>query len=267
MGAILIINQILFELSNEERLRIFKALFNEKKKHSDLEQELNLPGSEISRHLKRLNESHLIRKSLNHQYSITNLGKIFYQLLDIFEVSIKLREFFNTHSISMIPMELMLQLGSLKTIEIGIKTIQNLELREELIKNAEKVIFITMDQIQSSIIPVIESNIQNNSMDIRILVDKSNLILEENNALDTLNQQNSLNSFINEDLANKSKVYDKNLEFSLLVTDKGAMLFLEKDGEIDYNQCLIDNNESFIEWTSELFDYYWLKGTQYKNEF
>ncbi len=253
----MIINQILFELSNEERLRIFKALFNEKKKHSDLEQELNLPGSEISRHLKRLNESHLIRKSLNHQYSITNLGKIFYQILDIFEVSIKLREFFNTHSISMIPMELMLQLGSLKTIEIGMKTIQNLELREELIRNAEKAIYITMDQIQSSIIPIIESNIQNNSMDIRILVDKSNINLEQNN----------LDFFKKEDLANNTNVYDKNLEFSLLITDKGAMLFLEKDGEIDYNQCLLDNNESFIDWTTELFEYYWSKGVQFRKEF
>ena len=45
------------------------------------------------------------------------------------------------------------------------------------------------------------------------------------------------------------------------------MLFLEKDGEIDYNQCLIDNNESFIEWTTELFEYYWLKGIQYRKDF
>jgi len=260
LGSILIINQILFELSNEERLRVFKALFNEKKKHSDLEQELSLPGSEISRHLKRLNESHLIRKSLNHQYSITNLGKIFYQLLDIFEVSIKLREFFNTHSITMIPLDLILQLGSIKTIELGTNTIQNLELYSDMIKNAESVIYITMHQVQNSIIPVFEKKIQNKSMDIRVLVDKTVLISSQNSGLETLNRQDPEDFFKKVDLLKPVKIYDNTLDFSLLITDKGAMLFLDKDGEIDYNQCLLDNNKSFIEWTTELFEYSWEKG-------
>ncbi len=260
----MIINQILFELSNEERLRVFKALFNEKKKHGDLEQELNLPGSEISRHLKRLNDSHLIRKSLNHQYSITNLGMIFYQILDIFEVSIKLREFFNTHSIAMIPLELIMQLGNLKTIEIGMKTIQNLELWGDLIKNAEKVIYITMDQVQNSIIPVFEKKIQDKSMDIRILVDNSMLKSSQNSGNESLNQKEQLEFFKKADLLKSVKIYDKTLEFSLLITDKGAMLFLDKEGEIDYNQCLLDNNESFIEWTTEFFEQYWKKGNNWK---
>ena len=50
------------------------------------------------------------------------------------------------------------------------------------------------------------------------------------------------------------------IKISLIVSDKGAILFLSKDGEIDYSQCLIDNRENFIKWTKELFEWYWKKG-------
>jgi hypothetical protein len=52
----------------------------------------------------------------------------------------------------------------------------------------------------------------------------------------------------------------KEVNISLIVSDKGAILFLKKDGEIDYRQCLIDNHEGFISWTKKLFEWYWNKG-------
>jgi predicted transcriptional regulator len=52
----------------------------------------------------------------------------------------------------------------------------------------------------------------------------------------------------------------KPIDFSLLVTDKGAILFLSKEGKIDYSECLFDENESFIEWSKELFNCFWKKG-------
>ena len=52
----------------------------------------------------------------------------------------------------------------------------------------------------------------------------------------------------------------KQTPLSILVTDKGAILFLNRDEKIDYSECLIDNHPSFIFWIKELFEWYWKKG-------
>jgi len=52
----------------------------------------------------------------------------------------------------------------------------------------------------------------------------------------------------------------KQIFLSLLVTDKGAILFLSREGKIDYSECLYDENEIFIKWAKELFDSYWKEG-------
>ncbi|MHA1297587.1 MAG: hypothetical protein ACTSPH_13405 [Promethearchaeota archaeon] len=50
------------------------------------------------------------------------------------------------------------------------------------------------------------------------------------------------------------------IELSLIVSEKGAIIFLSKDDEIDYNYCLIDNDKSFINLAIELLEWYWEKG-------
>ena len=49
------------------------------------------------------------------------------------------------------------------------------------------------------------------------------------------------------------------LDLSLLITDKGSILFLKKDNEIDYKESLYGFEESFINWTKSLFNWYWNK--------
>ncbi len=255
----MIINKIFFELSNEERYKVFRALFNENKRHIDLEKELNLPGSEVSRHLKRLKEEHLIRKAVNHQYSITNLGKIFYQILDIFEVSIKLREFFNTHSIEKIPPELIIKLGNLKTLEIGNKILQNIESWRALIRDADKYIYVIMDQFESSLIQVFEQKIQKKDTEIRVLLFE-NLVNSIQNKEEDDDNKNPLTIFKKIEGGKRVKMSNE-MDFSLIVTEKGAMLLLSKDKMIDYNECLIDTHNTFIEWTGELFEEYWKRSS------
>jgi len=63
------INDFFFEFSNEGRFEVFKSLYKGKKRHSQLEKELDIRGSEISRHLKRLIEKNLVKKTLENKYN------------------------------------------------------------------------------------------------------------------------------------------------------------------------------------------------------
>ncbi|MFW9818397.1 MAG: transcriptional regulator FilR1 domain-containing protein [Candidatus Thorarchaeota archaeon] len=248
------INDLFFECSNEGRFEVFKSLYKEKKRHSELEKDLDIRGSEISRHLKRLIEKNLVKKSMGNKYAITNIGKLFLFILELFEVSLKYELFFNTHNIDIFPLNLILQLGNLKSIKISCGTMQNIELWSEMIKNSEKFIFAISDQFQDSILPAVERKINNSSIDIRALVDKNVL---RSKGYEKLHDRHAFYQKIN--ISQNIRIL-KQIEIVLLVTDKGAILFLGKEGKIDYSECLIDENEIFIKWSKELFEWYWKKG-------
>ncbi|MDX1797196.1 MAG: transcriptional regulator FilR1 domain-containing protein [Candidatus Lokiarchaeia archaeon] len=253
------INDLFFEFSNEGRFEVFKSLYKGKKRHSQLEKDLDIRGSEISRHLKRLMEKNLIKKSTDSKYAITNIGKLFLDVLELFEVSLKFESFFNTHNIDIFPLNLILQLGNLKSIKISSGTMQNIELWADMIKNSEKYILAISDQFQDSILPAVERKINNISIDIRALVDKNVL---NSKGYEKLHDRHTFYQKIN--ITQNIRML-KQIEVSLLVTDKGAILFLGKEGKIDYSECLFDENEIFIEWSKELFEWYWKKGINIKS--
>lgn len=256
------LNEILFEFSNKERVNVLKKLYSEGKKHSELVKELNVPGSEISRHLKRLYEKNLIFKEINNKYKISNIGKIFIQMMDIFEVSLKYRNFLNSHEITSIPINLIFQLGKLKSVELSTKTMENMEIFENLVKDSEKFLYAITDQYQKSLLKEAENKMKNKSIKIRGLVDKN--LLKSYNIPDGWSKLfKDPVKFFKEILEN-IRILDE-INVSLVVSDKGAILFLSKDGQIDYSQCLIDNHENFINWTIELFEWYWEKGASLRS--
>lgn len=259
------VNELLFEFSNKERYNLLKNLYNGDKKHSELQQEINIPGSEISRHLKRLYQKNLITKDINNRYKITNIGKIFIRMIEVFEISLNHKEFLNSHEITSIPVHLIFQLGKLKDLDFGDRTMENMEIFENLVKDSKDFLYAITDQYQKSLLKEAERKMNEQGIDIRALIDKklvkSYRIPEEWAQLfkepDTFYKK--LKIFENIRLLDQ-------ITFSLVVSDKGAILFLNKGGEIDYSQCLIDNHKSFINWTKELFEWYWKKGKSYKRD-
>ena len=253
------INDFFFEFSNEGRFEVFKSLYKGKKRHSQLEKELDIRGSEISRHLKRLMEKNLVIKTLDNKYSITNIGKMFLGVLDIFEVSLKYENYFNNHNINNLPLSFILKLGNLKSIRLNSGTMQNIELWSDLIKNSKKYIMAISDQFQDSILPLVERKINDISFNIRALVDKNVLTSK---GYEKLQDRHAFYKKIN--ISENIRVL-RQIDFSLLVTDKGGIIFLNKEGKVDYSESLFDDNEFFIQWLSELFEWYWKEGTNIKS--
>jgi predicted transcriptional regulator len=230
----------------------------ESKKHGQLEKELNIRGSEISRHIKRLIRKNLVKKTIDNNYTVTNIGKIFLEVLELFETSLKFENFFNNHDISHLPINLILQLGNLKTLKIKKGTMQNIELWSNLIKNTESFIFAVSDQFQDSILPAVERKISNMGIDIRALVHEDVL---KSKGYEKLKDRHAFYEKVN--ITQNIRIL-KRIYFSLLVTDKGSILFLIKEGKVDYSECLFDENEIFVKWSNDLFDFYWKEGYSIK---
>ncbi|TXT67390.1 MAG: hypothetical protein BAJALOKI1v1_100003 [Promethearchaeota archaeon] len=252
-----------FEFSNQDRIDVFKSLYKSEKKHSEIEKELHISGSEVSRHLKRLREKSLVIKTREGKYTISNIGKIFYWILDLFEVSLKHKEYFNTHDITSIPLYLILQLGELHTLELSTKTLQNIELWSNLVKNSEQFIYAISDQFQTSLLPIVEQNVYNQDLEIRALIDKS--LLKSYNIPREWSEkfENPANFYKKLNIFENIRILEE-LHLSLVVSEKGGILFLSRDTTINYGQCLIDNHPSFVNWLKDLFMFYWNKGKSLK---
>ena len=156
---------------------------------------------------------------------------------------------------SFFPLNFILQLGNLKTIKINTGTMQNIEMWSEMIKKSEKFILAISDQFQDSILPAVERKISNKSIKIRALVDKNVLLSKGYEKLD------DRHAFYQKINISENIQMLKKILFSLLVTERGAILFLSREGKIDYSECLYDDNEMFIKWAKELFELYWKEGT------
>jgi len=250
------LNDLLIEFTNKGRYEVFKSIYKENKRHSELEKELDIPGSEISRNLKRLVNKNLISKTIDNEYKITSVGKILYEILNIFESTLNFEEFLNNHDISSIPIDLFLQLGKLKTVDVNNQTMKNIQKWSDLVKNSEKFILAISDQFQNSILPIVERKINNQSIKIKVLIEKAILM----DSVKVGKQFKDRHAFYDKiDVFQNVRVLS-HIGISLIASDKGAILFLSRDGKIDYSQCLVDNNEAFANWTREIFKWYWKKG-------
>lgn len=260
----MIISKLFFELSNEARYEIFRELNVNPHRHSELERKLNLPGPEITRHIKRLLKINLIKKNSNWTYFRTNFGKLINEALDFFEFNVMFRDFINSHDIDAIPSELLLNLGILKNCKFLTKTMENIELRSSIIKDAESFIWSISEQSVDTDYPMIQQKIITQNLEIRCILHES--------LLKKYVQTNEWESYVEgpkpeifQDLSKKMgvpncirKTDETNLV--LLITESKAILFLSNKKKIDYSECLYaENNEVFIKWAKKLFEYYWKK--------
>lgn len=254
------LNEFLIEFTNKGRYEVFKSIYKESKRHSELEKDIDIPGPEISRNLKRLINKRLISKTIDNKYEITSIGKIIYEVLNIFESTLKFEDFLNNHDISSIPIDLLLQLGKLKSVDVYNQTMKNIQKWSDLVKNSERFILAISDQFQDSILPIVERKFNNQSIEINVLIEKAVLM----DSVKVGKQFKDRHAFYDKiDVFQNVRVLFQ-INISLIASDKGAILFLSKDGKIDYSQCLVDNSEAFINWIRELFEWYWKKGKDLK---
>ncbi|MHA1377665.1 MAG: hypothetical protein ACTSRG_04685 [Candidatus Helarchaeota archaeon] len=139
------INDLFFELLHEGRYKLLLAIFENKKKHTHLENDSELTGPEISRHLKRLQEEKLIQKTINGYYEITSFGKLICSIIPLFENSLKFIDFINSHNFESIPIEFFVQIGNFKDLQLKTETMENVELWNRLITNSKSFIYAITD--------------------------------------------------------------------------------------------------------------------------
>jgi predicted transcriptional regulator len=151
---------LLFELANEDRLKILLEIKEKPKRLTQISEKLDLTVQETSRHLARLSEAKLIVKDAEGNYNLIPYGEYILKQLSGLEFLSKHREYFTTHSLSRLPDQYIARLGELKGCTFTDDIMVAFSQAEHLIQQAQEYIWIVGNQVLMSTLPFLEAAIK-----------------------------------------------------------------------------------------------------------
>lgn len=148
------LSELLFEFSNEDRLRIVTELAKEAMNLTSLSKHLSLTVQETSRHLSRLSKAKIIEKMSDGVYKPTPYGLQVIGLIPGFEFLSENREYFTSHTIMRLPREFVNRVGELSSSRLTENAIVLFQMVDTLVSEAKEYVWIMSDQALPSTLPL-----------------------------------------------------------------------------------------------------------------
>ena len=255
---------LLFELSNEDRLRILHQLNKQAMNVTSLSKALGLTTQESSRHLSRLGEVGLTKKEVNGLHHISPYGKLILKQLPGLRFTSQHSDYFTTHSLERLPMEFVCRLGALAESTYTDDIMVAFHNTETMIKGAKEYIWVMTGQYIMSTLPLFskafERRVKVKTIDPKHWVPppklKEGIRAEDAQAV----WQARTAGLIEEKMLERLDIY-------LYMSEKevATLAFPTLDGKFDY-LGFTSTDERVHKWCSDLFQHYWEKA-ETKKEF
>jgi len=245
---------LLFELSNEDRLNILKELRKAPMKLSRISERFNFTVPETARNLTRLVEASLIVRDVDGYFHLTPIGEASLQFISSFEFVSKHKKYFRTHTFSSLPLEYVTSIGALEKSEFVRGVSETLFNAENALKEAKEFIWFGIDEILASSLPIF-AEVASRGVEVKKLMPRNAVIPPKILAL--------ANDPVFDRAARakkwESRYLDK-IDVSILLSEKevAAIGFRNLEGVFDW-ESFRTNNETAIKWAKSLFLYYWEK--------
>lgn len=240
------LEKLFFELASENRLTILNMLNTESLKMQEIANRLDVTATEVFRQLQRLTEVSLVERLPDGSFTITMYGGLVLHLASSYGFLSRHREYFLEHDIWTIPVPFINRLGELGSTKL-LTTIESFNKSINIFLDAEEYAWGLSEKGEGtdSIDPLVDKQIDE-GLPFKLMV-------PENILHDALSQSTSkyieIRGF-------------KECPAVIVLNEKEAMIFFKfKTGRMDYTGFYGDD-PVFINWASELFTYYWDRGTQ-----
>jgi len=238
----------MFELANEDRLRILNLIQEKPERLTSVSEKLELNMQETSRHLSRLNEAGLLFKDAEGLYRIRPFGVEILGLMQGFEFLSKYRDYFNNHDLAELPLSFRNRIGELKTCTLTNDVFTSLHLVENIIREAEEYLWMISDQILASTKPLVDEALKRRTTKLRYIF-PDELVpppgLEPLPWIATRMEERTL----------------RQIDVAIVMSEKRAQLaFRGKDGKMDFRSfCVVEALP--LNWCKEPYEFYWKRAT------
>jgi len=221
---------------------------------SRVSEKFNFTVPETARNMTRLAEAALIAKDIDGYFHLTPIGEASLQLIPSFEFISKHKKYFKTHTISTLPPEYAASIGALQKSEFVNGVTETLFNGENMIREAKEFIWISVDQILASSLPLFvdayERGIEfKKLMPRNAAIPPPILALASNPIFDRAAREKKL----------ESRYLDK-LDVGIVMSEKevAAIGFQNLEGTFDYGSFRT-HDEAALKWTKSLYLHYWEK--------
>ena len=251
---------VIFEFSNEERVKMMKALTTDRTSFSGLSRSLGITTQEVSRHFNRLVESGLATRDSDGYPCLTPYGLMMLrQLGDIMFTTLN-REYFESHDASFLPDKFLGRMGELSGMNYTDDIMVSIHNCLRIIQEAEEYLLdINLPYISSGF-PYIKA-----AYDRGI---KGWFLHGENLKIPAEMQHTREQTIPPEYIAHVRReglLQERLLEVDaiLYMNEKEVALlsFPSSSGKYDY-RGFTSTNPAALEWCRDLFYYYWEQGSK-----
>jgi len=250
---------VLFELSNQDRLRILHQLDKGAMNVTNLARELGLTVQECSRHVSRLDDVGLTEKDVEGLLHVSPYGRLVLKQLLGLKFTSRYRDYFATHSLAHLPRESVLRIGDLAASSYVGDISAAFHSVDKMIQEAEEYVWSITDQHLVSTYPLLRDALER-GVKVKEIEAKGWVVhpklTQEWYAKDAMRQdflRARTTGLLEERMLERLDVY-------LYMSEKevAAVAFTLPDGGFDYLGFTATDQRSH-KWCRDLFQHYWDK--------
>jgi predicted transcriptional regulator len=236
------LDMLFYELASEDRIAILRELCQSQLKMQEIARKLDLTATEASRQLQRMSQAKLIERGPEGTYATTKLGRLLLTLCSSVDFVYKNDYYFLTHDAERLPLPFVNRLGELSKSILVTDLNEDLSKWETLIKAAKDYVWVMTPRVMGHLSQVMAEKL-----------------------VDGVKLRSIFSEQIRETKTNLPS--GKNVERKLMphvpvimiISEKEASISLPRiDGNVDF-PSFFGNAPTFLNWTNELYLYYWEK--------
>lgn len=249
---------IFFELASEQRLSILFKLSNHSSKLAQLAKDLDVTMQEVHRNVNRLQDSGLIRKDANGQFSLTTFGTTILQQIPTMNFLSRNKDYFSDHYLGDIPMKFVHRIGALDNSEYLEGLVAVLERWKQIYNSSREYIFGMLPQIPLELIESLLAKIKQSGIKFNYILSQQTIVPKKR--ADLLKDA-GFHDLLKHGLVERRMV-DK-MPVAVILNEKEATVMFPtlKKGQAvaDMNSLFYSGKENvlFHEWCLDYFRYCW----------
>jgi len=251
---------VMFEVSNQERVNIMKALTQEKTSFSGLARRLDITTQEVSRHFNRLVESGIATRDKDGHPTLTPYGLILLRQLGSTLFTTQNKAYFRSHDASALPDKFLGRFGELN----GMAYIDDIMLA---IHNSVRIIQEAEEYILDINLPYIASGFPH----IKAAYDRGvkgyflrGADLQVPNEMQDIREEVFPDGFLDY-IRREELLMDRFLDVNIILymneKEVALLSFPTLNGSYDY-RGFTSTDPAALEWCLDLFYHYWEQGTK-----
>ena len=245
--------ELLFEASNEDRLRILSLLSENPVNLTMLSKRAGIGTQEISRHVTRLTECGIIRRELDGLIRITPYGRLILTQFSGLKFTTKNRHYFSEHSPDIVPESFLNRLGELNESTYLEDTILAFDHVERMIRESGEYVYRITDRYLTSWLPVIDDALQR-GVEYRLL-SPEDVVVPTNFKMGPIMTKARISGQFK-----VASIPGPYVFLAMSEKEVSALGFQNIKGKMDY-YSFNSKDPRFHGWCHDLFNYYWIRST------